>query len=148
MRTSSATREVQASKLWPLPSPLATKSSAARVCLSSCNSSLNKLQSKLTDRRPCACRHTQLWEKVPGHPHHVRIRRKAPPQKHFAAHRSRNLHPSLALAHRSHSYSEAVRLGSAGRGTSPSGLPRERRRGYESALLTLWVLRSSSGKVR
>ena len=37
------------------------------------NSSLNKLQSKLTNRHPRACHHTQLWEKVPGHPYHVRI---------------------------------------------------------------------------
>jgi hypothetical protein len=51
----------------------AIKSSAHRIHPSFCNSSLNKLQSKLTNRQPRACHHTQLWEKVPGHPHHVRI---------------------------------------------------------------------------
>jgi hypothetical protein len=105
------------------------------VCnLSLCNSSLNKSQSKLPDRRHRARHHTQLWEKVPGHPYHVRTRRKAPPQKHFAAYSSRDLHPSLASARRSHSHLETVRLGSAVRGIGPSGLPRKGRRGYESAL--------------
>lgn len=51
----------------------AIKSSAPPIRPSLCNSSLNKLQSKLTNRQPRACRHTQLWEKVPGHPYFVRI---------------------------------------------------------------------------
>ena len=99
-----------------------------------CNSSLNKSQSKLPHRQLRARHHTQLWEKVPGHPYYVRTRRKAPPQKHFAAHSSCDLHPSLALAHRLYSHSEAVWLGSTVRETNSSGLPRKGRRGYESAL--------------
>ena len=93
-----------------------------------CNSSLNKSQSKLPDRRPRACHHTQLWEKVPGHPYHVRNRRKAPPQKHFAAYFSRDLHPSLASTHRLHSHSEAVRLGSVVRGTGSRAASKEETR--------------------
>jgi len=55
-------------------SPRAIKSFAPRIQqLFFYNSSLNKLQSKLTNRHPRDCHHTQLWEKVPGHPYHVRI---------------------------------------------------------------------------
>lgn len=75
-------------------------------------------------------------------------RRKAPPQKHFAAHSLRDLHPSLVSACRLHSRLEAVRLGSASRELGPSGLPRKRRRGYESALLALRVLLTRSGRTR
>lgn len=75
-------------------------------------------------------------------------RRKAPPQKHFAAHSLRDLRPSLVSACRLHSRLDAVRLGSASRETGPSGLPRKRRRGYESALLASWVLLTGSGRTR
>jgi hypothetical protein len=75
-------------------------------------------------------------------------RRKAPPQKHFAAYSLRDLHPSLISTCRLHSRLEAVRLGSASRETGPSGLPRKRRRGYESALLASWVLLTRSGWTR
>jgi hypothetical protein len=75
-------------------------------------------------------------------------RRKAPPQKHLAAYSLRDRHPSSISACRLHSHLEAVRLGSAGRGTCPSGQHRKRRRGYESALLTLWFLLSGSGRMR
>jgi hypothetical protein len=51
----------------------AIKRSAPRSRPSLCNSSLNKLQSKLTNRHLRACHNTQLWEKVPGQPYHVRI---------------------------------------------------------------------------
>lgn len=61
--------------LRPLPAEsLPSKSSVFHVNhFLFCNFSLNKSQSKLTDRQPRARHHKQLWEKVPGHPYHVRI---------------------------------------------------------------------------
>lgn len=91
--------------------------------------------------------HTALGES-PRTPLPCKDRRKAPPQKHFAAHSLRDLHPSWVSACRLHSRLEAVRLGSASREPGPSGLPRKRRRGYESALLASWVLLTRSGRTR
>lgn len=129
-------------------SPRAIKSSARRILyLSFYNSSLNKLQSKLTNRHPRVCHHTALGES-PRTPLPCKDRRKAPPQKHFAVHSLRDLHPSLVSACRLHSRLDAVRLGSASREPGPSGPPRKRRRGYESALLASWVLLTRSGRTR
>jgi len=95
----------------------------------------------------CLSPHTALGES-PRTPLPCKDRRKAPPQKHFAAHSLRDLHPSSVSTCRLHSRLEAVRLGSASRETGPSGLPRKRRRGYESALLASWVLLTCSGWTR
>lgn len=89
--------------------------------------------------------HTALGES-PRTPLPCKDRRKAPPQKHLAAHSLRDRHSSLVSVCRLHSRPEAVRLGSASRETGPSGLPRKRRRGYESALLASWVLLTFSGR--
>lgn len=91
--------------------------------------------------------HTALGES-PRTPLPCKDRRKAPPQKHFAAHSLRDLHPSLISACRMHSRLEAVRLGSTSREPGPSGLPRKRRRGHESALLASWVLLTRNGRAR
>lgn len=91
--------------------------------------------------------HTALGES-PRTPLPCKDRRKAPPQKHFAAHSLRDLHPSLISACRMHSCLEAVRLGSTSREPGPPGLPRKRRRGYESALLASWVSLTRNGRAR
>jgi len=91
--------------------------------------------------------HTALGES-PRTPLLCKDRRKAPPQKHFAALSLRDLHPSLVLACRLYSRLEAVRLGFASRETGPSGLPRKRRRGYESALLPSWISLTGGGRTR
>ena len=91
--------------------------------------------------------YTALGES-PRTPLPCKDRREAPPQKHIAAHSLRDLHPSLVSTCRLHSCLEAVRLGSASREPGPSGLPRKRRQGYESALLASWVLLMRSGRTR
>jgi hypothetical protein len=95
----------------------------------------------------CLSQHTALGES-PRTTLPCKDRRKAPSQKHFAAHSLRDLHPSSISTCRLHSHLEAVRLSSASRETGPSGLPRKRRRGYESALLASWVLLMHSGWTR
>lgn len=122
------------------------KSSAPRIHPSSCNSSLNKSQSKLTNRQPRARHHTQLWEKVPGHPYYVRIAERR-------RHRSILRLTLCATAIPSWTHLTTCTLiwklsARACCSRDRLRLPRKRRRGYESALSASWVSLSASGRTR
>lgn len=105
--------------------------------LSPCNRSLQKSQSKPTHRQHLRAlvHHTQLWEKVPGQPVFTTGQRKRAATEALCGSSRVNLHPLLPPTRRSHSRSDASLLGSC-RVCGPvtfRWLPRQRRRGYESA---------------
>lgn len=120
------------------PRPLPAESALQKALLSNfispfCNSSLDKSQSKLTNRRFRACPHKQLWEKVPGQPYIVRTSPKGAATEAvrgslFA--RPPSLPDPFSL---STLFPGSCLARIASLGTGSSGPPRKGRRGYESA---------------